>query len=581
MFRLNHPAGHYGLLLLTGLVLFFPNLGGHTLWEVDEAHNAECAREMLDAGNWRVPTFNFHLRTDKPVLLYWLTMQAYRWFGVTEFAARFWSAVCGLGTMLVVYELGRRLFDRPTALAAGLVLGTSILFAVSSHAATPDALLIFFSTLALFTFWYGYVHDDPNWYLGFAASTALAVLAKGLVGLLLPSAVIWLFLLWERRLGFLWRSRFVVGSLLFGLIAIPWFVLVGVETRREFLNGFFFKHHVQRFQTPFEGHGGAFLPYLLYHPLALIAGFAPWCAFLGLTLWYGTGRRARADAGARSAERGAPSVAAYRFLWCWLAVWLVFFSVAGTKLPNYLLPAYPALALLTARFLVRWQAGALQPHVAWMGVAFGCLGLVGLIVGGGLLVASGWIPLPFTRGRELPGLGPWALAGLLLVVAAIWAWRCHRKNWRGQALGTVLAAATVFVALLAAFGPVAVEDKKVPRLLAQELAQHQVEPELRIICYQCYHPGLVFYTQRQMALIAAEKDAARCLESAHQTFLVIPAKHWEKIKEQVTSPHAVVARQWDLTRGREILLIVNRTTPAEVAAQAASSRHLRVDGGSR
>ncbi|MCI0356382.1 MAG: glycosyltransferase family 39 protein, partial [Acidobacteria bacterium] len=283
----------YLLLLAAGGLLFFVNLGNHSLWDVDESHNAECAREMLVADNWRVPTFNYVLRTDKPVLLYWLMIFAYQCFGVTEFAARFWSAVCGLGSLLVTYELGRAMFDRRTGLLAGLVLGSAILFCVSAHAATPDALLIFFTLLTFLLFWTGYRQQRSGWLLGIGATMGLAVLAKGPVGLLLPAAAIGLFLLWERRLRDLLSPRLLFGLMLFAAITLPWYILVGVETKWRFFwdratgQGFFLKHNLGRFMRPLERHGGPFV----YHPLAFLAGFAPWSAFLGLTVWFGTGRR--------------------------------------------------------------------------------------------------------------------------------------------------------------------------------------------------------------------------------------------------------------------------------------------------
>src|SRR4051812_24752279 len=109
--RLNHRAGHYALLLTAGAALFLGNLRGPGLWDVDEGRNATAAYEMLEAGEWVIPTFNTQLRSHKPVLLYWLQMASYQVFGVNEFAARLPSALAALLTILAAYELGRRAFD--------------------------------------------------------------------------------------------------------------------------------------------------------------------------------------------------------------------------------------------------------------------------------------------------------------------------------------------------------------------------------------------------------------------------------------------------------------------------------------
>src|SRR5262245_41074327 len=139
--RVNHRAGHYALLLTAGAALFLVNLGGPSLWDLDEGRNATAAYEMLESGDYVTPTFNAVLRSPKPALLYWLQAAAYRVFGINEFAARLPSALAALLTLLLTYELGRRLFDAATGLLAGLILGSAPLFCASGHFANPDALL--------------------------------------------------------------------------------------------------------------------------------------------------------------------------------------------------------------------------------------------------------------------------------------------------------------------------------------------------------------------------------------------------------------------------------------------------------
>jgi len=143
---------HHVLIVTVAVLVMFTNLGGAQLWDRDEPRNAGCAEEMLARGDWVVPTFNGQLRDAKPVMLYWLIMSAYGMFGVGEFAARFWSAVLAVCTVLMTYQIGRRLFNPQVALWAGLILATSLMFAVAGRAATPDSVLIFFVTLALMVY---------------------------------------------------------------------------------------------------------------------------------------------------------------------------------------------------------------------------------------------------------------------------------------------------------------------------------------------------------------------------------------------------------------------------------------------
>ena len=137
----THRLTHYALLIAVGALLFLPNLGGPSLWDIDEGHNTEASREMMASGNWIVPTFNFLLRVDKPALLYWLQIASFKLFGINEFAGRLPSACAALLSMLLTYELGRRMFGATAGLLAGLMLGSSVLFCAAAHFANPDALL--------------------------------------------------------------------------------------------------------------------------------------------------------------------------------------------------------------------------------------------------------------------------------------------------------------------------------------------------------------------------------------------------------------------------------------------------------
>ncbi len=375
--RLPDRVRHYLLLLAVAAFLFLPNLGAPSLWDIDEGNNAEAAREMLERGDWVVPVFNYQLRVDKPALLYWLQILAYQACGVSEFAARLPSALGALATLLVTYELGRRLFGATVGLLAGLVLASTGLFCASAHFANPDALLNAFTALTFLFFWRGFAHGRRGWFLLAGLSTGLAVLAKGPVALVLPAAVIGLFLLSVRQVGQLWYRRLVLGLVIFALVALPWYAWVGAETKGQFLRGFLLTHNVGRYRNPMEHHGGQ--PY--YYFLILAAGFAPWSVFLGLAAWYS------GKAWKESPVRPSP----HGFLWCWIGVYFLFFSFSGTKLPNYILPLYPPVALLTAHFLDGWRQGTLRPPAWALQVSVACLALIGVGTIVALALASGLV----------------------------------------------------------------------------------------------------------------------------------------------------------------------------------------------
>ena len=557
---------HYLIVVIVAGLLFLPNLGGHSLWDVDESHNAQCAREMLEAEDWCVPTFNFALRSDKPVLLYWVMRLAYLSFGVSEWSARIGSALCGIASALTTYELGRRMFDARTGLLAAIILASSVMFCVSAHAATPDALLILFTVLTFTIFWCNYQRGGKSWLWIIGITTGLAVLTKGPVGVLLPTAAIGLFLIWERRLRDLIDARLLGGLLLLALVTLPWYILVGFETKWEFWRGFFGKHNFARFQQPFEGHRGPFF----YHPLVMLLGFAPWSLVIGFALWFSSGKRMREDGAAIApATHTLTSTPhqAYRLLWCWLGVWVLFFSIAATKLPNYVLRAYPVLALFTARFLRRWSTGNVVLGIGWQRAALAAVALLGVLISGGLLVISGAVPVPGLENRTMPDLLPLAGVGLIPVVAALWLRSLLNGQFEKVVWGTAFAAVVV-VGVLAAAAPAIVDRHKVPRALAAELASHRVDRDIQIGCVGPYQPGIVFYTDHHVRWIG-EAEAIDLLRSPRQTFLIVPASLWDGIRSELHVPARIIARRRDFASGREMLLITNREVKTPEQSQTA------------
>ena len=144
------------ILLIAACCIFTANIWGISIYILDEAKNANCAREMFERGDWVVPTFNYELRTDKPPLHYYFMQIGYLLFGVNELGARFFSALMGTLTVLTTYFFSAKLLDKVSGFFAGFVMLASIQFAAQFHLATPDPYLIFFITLSLFSFYYAY-----------------------------------------------------------------------------------------------------------------------------------------------------------------------------------------------------------------------------------------------------------------------------------------------------------------------------------------------------------------------------------------------------------------------------------------
>jgi 4-amino-4-deoxy-L-arabinose transferase-like glycosyltransferase len=255
---------------------------------------------------------------------------------------------------------------------------------------------------------------------------------------------------------------------------------------------------------------------------------------------------------------GSTARPALRFLACWVGVYLLFFSCAATKLPNYILPVYAPTALLVGWFLDAWRREVVRPPVWLVRVSLACLLAVGAGASLGLLVVSGVVEVPSLRGRVLPGLNAGAVLGVLPVLGAAAAAWSQRVGKVTAAVGSVAVAAVLFVGGLAAWGAVAVDAHKAARPLAEALPSWQLDREVRIGCYQYFQPSLVFYCRRQIDRFEDEEAARAFLRYPLPTFLFLPASTWEGIQASLPRSYRVLGRHHDLYLGREVVLVTNR-----------------------
>lgn len=333
MFNTNlyRPSYFWWLFALLAFLLLF-RLGATPIYILDEAKNAECAREMMQHNDFIVPTFNGELRTDKPPLHYFFMMAAYKMFGTTEFAARFFSAIMGLLTVLVMYQYTKRLFNAFAAFCAALVLVCSTHFLFEFRLSVPDPYLIFFITLGLFSaFTWLQENNRTQLYIA-AAALGLATLAKGPVAIALPGLCVltWIILNKKWKTAFTWHL--IPAFILLSAIAVPWYVAVDKATNGEWTKGFFIDNNLNRFSDPQEGHGGFFLLTLIF----MVVGLLPFISFIGEAV---------------KQRRKIFTNSLVKFSAIVTVVFLIFFSLASTKLPNYAMPCYPFAAVVLGSFI--------------------------------------------------------------------------------------------------------------------------------------------------------------------------------------------------------------------------------------
>ena len=322
------------IVFLFSLAVLLMNLDKPMIYILDEAKNAECAREMLVSGDYVMPYFNGQLRTDKPPLHYFFMVGAYKMFGVSAFSARFFSAIFGALTVLISFLFAKRYFGERTGWISILVLISSLHFNFQMRLSVPDPYLIFFMTAAFMSF-YAFLDTQKKCWLWFMyASFGLGLLTKGPVALALPGLIMLIFLILSKRFNWkLIRSfQILPGIIIILIIALPWYWLNYQTSNGVWTEGFFFKHNLQRFSDTMEGHGGFFLLPLIM----VIMGLLPLGIFSLQAIFYGWKERKNN---------------ALLYVLCIVLGIIVFFSFSQTKLPNYTAPAYPFIAILIAFFL--------------------------------------------------------------------------------------------------------------------------------------------------------------------------------------------------------------------------------------
>jgi 4-amino-4-deoxy-L-arabinose transferase-like glycosyltransferase len=475
-----------GLVLLAlALVVWFANLDARRLIKSDEGRYAEIAREMAVGGDWITPRLNDIKYFYKPPLQYWATAAFYKAFGIDEWTARLWNALTGLATVLFTAYFAARLFGRERGIAAGIALGSSALLVGLAHVLTLDMGLTCFMTVTLGGFLLAQrdgasARETRRWMMVAWAGMALGVLSKGLPALVLPGAVLVLYSLWQRDFALWRRLHFGKGLLLLFAIAAPWFVAVSLANP-EFPRYFFWHEHVERFLTRVHGR---YEPWWYFIPV-LAGGLLPWTLLAPRALALGARRRI------------GSSFQPARVLWLWAVVIFVFFSASSSKLASYILPVFPALAVLLSLALARVSTRALRWALA--PVAVGALALA---------AATPWSAR--LASREIPAelyaaYAPWVAASMLLLAAglvgALW---LDARGRRGAALVTAGLAG-----LVSTQGVVTGHDALAPAQSAAAIAgaiRPSVRPDVPFYSVNFYDQTLNFYIGRTVTLVEHKNE---------------------------------------------------------------------------
>jgi 4-amino-4-deoxy-L-arabinose transferase-like glycosyltransferase len=489
------------LLVLLAVPLLF-TAQGLELLDPDEGLYAGIAQSMATTGDWMLPHFNGLPYLEKPPLYFWAAALTLRVDPSSELAVRIWSALAALGTVLLAWRMGRRLYGPAAGVMAGVALTTTVGYALYVRKASTDFVFVFCLTLAL----YGFLRDAARpeagrtRFLVFYAGSALALLSKGLIGLVFPVAIVGGTLVLVRGLR-VRELNLGWGALVFAALALPWHALMAWRDPALFWF-YVVDNQILRFLDA-RGFIEDDVPVgtLAFVALSFLWAF-PWSVF----------------ALARSAPSAAPAARWRPLMIVWLLAVLVFFAVSRSKLEYYALPGFPALAVLVGgawasgrdvgRWLAAGAAGSIAVGVAalWAGSRLtpdGTLaGLAELNVYYRILREQGQ-PLPFPSARPfallLQGLGLVLIAGWSMAVVA-W-WRARRRLAFGLVTGTGVAIAALIVQLLYVIEPhhsaAAVSSAITAAAAPTDVVAHEGSLE--------YSAALPFYTGRRVLVVNGER----------------------------------------------------------------------------
>ena len=506
-------------LLLLAALTFFAGLGRGAITDSDEGFYAESSREMVASGDWVTPHYNYEPRFQKPILYYWLTSATYLVTGASEFGARFWAAMAGVGLVLVTAAAGRRWYDETTGLLAGAIVATNFGYFSIGRMSLPDLPLTFCITLAIWAALVSTLEQErsPRKFVVLAAlGLGLGFLMKGPVGLIIPAIVIVPVLMLERRSIGLNPADIVLGFLIMIAVAMPWYLLMWSRHGNDYLQSFFVGDNLERFATSRFNDPR---PWWFYLPV-VAGGLLPWTPLA--LVWLGPITQLLRG------RRGVGTIDLRLLMWALLP--LIFYSISVGKQPRYVLPVLPPLALLLASSIVErtqeWRGldGARSmPRRALPVVA-------GSLMSGAFFVALGILlyraqPLLINVQSIYTTIAASAIAvmGAMVIVVAM------SGSWRSAPVVIALAAAVTLPAVQ--YGALSSGGDDTVRQMAKLVQQNrQADGEVGTI--GVFVRNLVFYSGIKTVDLIGDDQIKNFLTQPKKALLVAPAAEIDRLERE-------------------------------------------------
>lgn len=519
----------YTILLLGSICLFFFffKLGSYRLIDVDEPRYAEAAREMIESWNWITPYFNYELRFDKPIFFYWLIALSYLLFGVTEFAARFPSALLATGLVFLTYYFGKTTISRSFGLMSSIVLASSLEFIGMARMSITDMTLAVFICASIYAGLLATFKEGASkrywWYFAYLFS-GIAVLTKGPVGLVLPGIVLGTYLILTGKLKESLNPKFIIPGLLIFIFSVtPWYYAIISEHGSNFINYFFLKHNFARFASSgFKQHAQPFHFYFI----VVFAGFFPWMIYLISSL-IKVFRNLYKQTISKKQEIAKFNFALFKDAdnkfkvilasVIWFLLIFLFFSTAKAKLVTYILPIFPAIAMLVGNLWHEYvYDNKNNKSILYSTIV---LVVICIIMGTGAILSARFV-IPDSIQTNIIYLSLLVFFAFIFIPVIILFYMA-----RNQKLRAFIAIITLMIAVtgIAVNNILPIVYHTGQRDLINYIAIYKSSniPDKKLMTYNLVKPSVVFYSREQVANIKDNDLIHKHLSGDKPVFVII------------------------------------------------------------
>jgi 4-amino-4-deoxy-L-arabinose transferase-like glycosyltransferase len=499
-------------LLVAAVIPYFLNLGVSSIWDANEAFYAQTPREMMEAGDYVTPSFNFQLRMNKPVLSYWNVAASYHLFGISEWSERLPIAIGAVVIIGTAFGLGQLLSGTTAGLFAALVLATSPRLMLLARRIIIDIHITMWTGLVLLFFALAEMRPQRRrLYLCFMyVAAGLGVLTKGPVAVFLPAVVFFIYLASQKRLDELRHMMLPAGALISLAIVVPWYYFLYREHGWEYIGSFIFGENLGRYAEPVGEQSRG----LLFYIPVMLADLFPWSLMIPLALWW--------------AIREERQNRVARLLVVWIAAIVVFFSLSGTKEDLYILPIVSAEAALIGAMIAN---GLERRTVAWGAGATAVL-----------LLMTGSVGLWIFAIANQYSLDGGALVGAIGVAggiaALVWLFRRH-------VFAPIVTVAATLVGIVWCIVLCTLPDfeRYKPVRPFSDIIRSRASIGAIVGSYKFSLPSMVFYLHRPVMEVVLPDHLRAVFYSSSDVYFIMAEDEYNSIKDRLPVDTHVLARQ--------------------------------------